>query len=194
MRVDAAQRRESIVQAARQLFAAAGGGIALDTVADAAGVGIATLYRNFESREALVEQVALATLADLDAATREFTTQWTADPADATEVWHAYVLRLVDLNLGALVAALSADLAGGLPDAVRAAQGATAIFVEEALVHVRAAKLAPAGLGAVEFIVGLGVVTRPQSVAVTQAAPTLPYRLVEVMVAGLKAEAQRENA
>lgn len=194
MRVDAAQRRESIVQAARRLFAAAGGGIALDTVADAAGVGIATLYRNFESREVLVAQVALATLADLDAATREFTAQWTADPHDPTQAWHDYVLRLVDLNLGALVAALSVDLAGRLPETVRAAQEDTARLVEEALAHARAAKLVPADLRAPEFITGLGILTRPHSVAVTQAAPALPYRLIEVMVAGLKAEAQRENA
>ncbi len=193
MRADAAQRREAIVDAARQLFAAAGGGVALDAVADAAGVGIATFYRNFESREALVEKVALAILADLEAATRDFITRWTLGADDPTEVWHAYVVRLVDLDLGALVAALSADLADGLPGPVRVAQDNAATCVEEALAHARTAHLVPTDLGAVEFVVGLGVVTRPQSVAVTQAAPHLLYRLVEVMVAGLKAEARRDK-
>lgn len=54
-RADAVRNRARIVAAARDLFASDGPEVALDRVAEAAGVGIGTLYRNFPSREALVE-------------------------------------------------------------------------------------------------------------------------------------------
>ena len=71
MRADAAKRRQLIVQEARRLFAAHGSDVALEAVAEAAGVGIATLYRNFDSRAALADEVALAILADMRAAGTE---------------------------------------------------------------------------------------------------------------------------
>ncbi|MGZ8176596.1 TetR/AcrR family transcriptional regulator [Williamsia sp. SKLECPSW1] len=54
-RADAVRNRARIVTAARDLFGSDGTEVALERVAEAAGVGIGTLYRNFPSREALVE-------------------------------------------------------------------------------------------------------------------------------------------
>ncbi|WP_204163336.1 TetR/AcrR family transcriptional regulator [Nocardioides gilvus] len=174
------------MRAARRLFAEAGGSIALDAVAEAAGVGIATLYRNFESREALVEQVALAILSDLDDATAELAEHLRDEPGPA---WQAYVVRLVELDLGALAAALSVDLAGGLSVLVQDAQTHSLTQVEEALNGVREARLVPADLEALEFIVAIGIATRPQPLAVTRAAPHMVERLVGLVIAGLRAEA-----
>jgi len=64
--VDARRNRDKLVEAARAVFAAADGPVPLETVARAAGVGIGTLYRNFPTREALVEAVYAA---ELDALT-----------------------------------------------------------------------------------------------------------------------------
>ncbi|GAA2066490.1 TetR/AcrR family transcriptional regulator [Williamsia deligens] len=55
-RADAVRNRARIVTAARELFASDGIDVALERVAETAGVGIGTLYRNFASREALVEE------------------------------------------------------------------------------------------------------------------------------------------
>lgn len=52
-RSDAARNRELIVTAARQLFAEEGFEVSMDAVARKAGVGRATLYRNFEDKHAL---------------------------------------------------------------------------------------------------------------------------------------------
>ncbi|WP_432102999.1 TetR/AcrR family transcriptional regulator [Streptomyces sp. bgisy091] len=56
-RTDARRNRDRIVSAAREAFTSATGPVALETVAKQAGVGIATLYRNFPTRDALVEAV-----------------------------------------------------------------------------------------------------------------------------------------
>ena len=60
LRKDAAERRALLLQAARQVFAEFGINAPLDLVAERAGLGRATLYRNFADRTAL----ALAVLTD----------------------------------------------------------------------------------------------------------------------------------
>ncbi len=71
LRADAARNRERLIAEARRFFGAGDATVPLDSVAQAAGVGVATLYRNFPTREALVEAVYRSELdalaADADA-------------------------------------------------------------------------------------------------------------------------------
>ena len=57
LRADARRNRTLILACARELFASAVTPVTLEAVAQAAGVGIGTLYRHFPTREALVEAV-----------------------------------------------------------------------------------------------------------------------------------------
>ena len=54
MRRDAQQRRDALLQAAAECFAASGYTVALEDIAERAGVGRGTLYRNFKDRMALI--------------------------------------------------------------------------------------------------------------------------------------------
>ena len=54
-RADAARNFDAILAAGRKAFAAGGTDVSLDEIARQAGVGVATLYRNFPSREDLAE-------------------------------------------------------------------------------------------------------------------------------------------
>jgi AcrR family transcriptional regulator len=54
LRVDAERNRSRIVEAAQADFAEHGLDVPLEAVAEHAGVGIATLYRRFPTREALI--------------------------------------------------------------------------------------------------------------------------------------------
>lgn len=72
-RVDARRNRDALVAAASQVFADAGVDAPLDSIARRAGVGNATMYRNFPTRDDLLMAVladryeALAAQADDDA-------------------------------------------------------------------------------------------------------------------------------
>jgi AcrR family transcriptional regulator len=71
LRRDAQRNRDAIVAAARQLFCDHGLQAPLEQVARHAGVGIATLYRRFPNRAALLDAVLADNLhAHLDAATQ----------------------------------------------------------------------------------------------------------------------------
>lgn len=179
MRADAARRRQAIVREASRLFAAQGGGVALETVAEGAGVGIATLYRNFDSRHALADEVALTILGDIGRAADDGLDAITTSPDDA---WTTFVNRLVELNLGAL----SAALAEYVTAAVRDKQSQTLTRVEELLDTAKKAGLVRDDLDALELIVGIGLITRPQPDVVRAATPNLVPRLVSILLAGMR--------
>jgi len=85
MRADAQRNRDAILVAARETFEAEGVLASLDGIAMRAGVGNATLYRNFPTRDDLLAAVMeiniAAGLADADALSRSL------DPGDALAEW-----------------------------------------------------------------------------------------------------------
>lgn len=187
MRSDAVRRREAIIKAARRGFSAHGSEIALDRVAEAAGVGIATLYRNFPSRTALADQVALAILGDVRAAAEEATASLDAHPEAA---WSTFIHRLVDLDLGALAAALTEHLTDGISEPVRTEQGETLERVGSLLAAVRDAGLVRSDLQPLELILAIGLITRPLPDPLTQGAPDLVARMVDFLQAGMRPQSK----
>ncbi|AZP83001.1 TetR/AcrR family transcriptional regulator [Mycobacterium avium] len=67
-RSDARRNRQRLLEAATAAFTAHGALVSLESIARDAGVGIGTLYRHFPNREALVEAVYRAELAEVAAA------------------------------------------------------------------------------------------------------------------------------
>jgi AcrR family transcriptional regulator len=70
-RKDAVERRHALLAAASEAFADHGYNVPLDVIAEKAGVGRATLYRNFADRTALALAVFEDQLEDLARRTRE---------------------------------------------------------------------------------------------------------------------------
>lgn len=79
-RTDAARNRAALIAAARAVFAASDDQGSLERIARDAGVGIATLYRNFPTREDLIAAVYEA---ELDAVLQAATELRAGLPADA---------------------------------------------------------------------------------------------------------------
>jgi AcrR family transcriptional regulator len=65
MRADAVRNKKLIVQAAREVFAAAGLAAPIDQIAQRAGVGVGTLYRHFPTKEALFEAIVIEQVEEL---------------------------------------------------------------------------------------------------------------------------------
>jgi AcrR family transcriptional regulator len=90
MRKDAARNRDQLLSAAAALFAARGVDCPLEDIAVEAGVGIATLYRNFPTRNSLVEAVYRREVAILCDSVDELLEKLT--PLDALDAWmHNFV-------------------------------------------------------------------------------------------------------
>ena len=87
MRKDAQENRQEILRVARFLIAQQGSDVSLRTIASTAGVGIATLYRNFPTREDLLLGIVQETAEEAEAAIAECLETWDTDPEQA---WRNY--------------------------------------------------------------------------------------------------------
>ncbi len=68
LRADAVKNRLRILEAAEEVFAAEGVTASVDAVAERAGVGVGTLYRNFPTKEALFEAIVVMRIDELSQA------------------------------------------------------------------------------------------------------------------------------
>lgn len=83
-RADARRNYEKLLTAAREAFAEGGEATSLESIAERAGVGIGTLYRNFPNRQALIE----ALYADeVEQVCRTAAELGSADPWEALNGW-----------------------------------------------------------------------------------------------------------
>ena len=184
MRSDARANRDAVVAAARKLVATDGADVPLSAVADEAGVGIATLYRNFPTRDDLIAALVLDGRNRVCALVEEHRPHVVADPASG---WSPFVRALAELRLGALLP----ELAGFLRTAPRASELARVreealADVESVLEVVRHAQVVGEDVTAVRFVVGLGMVTRSLPAGAPFDAVGQHDWMIEVYLRGLR--------
>lgn len=129
-RADAARNFDALLGAARQVFLERGADVPLAEVATRAGVGIATLFRHFPTREDLVEAVYVTEVDTLCRDAEDLAA--TATPKEALDEWirrfvtymatKQVLLTALDRESGAFVACKAAlyDAGGPLLDAAQA--------------------------------------------------------------------------
>ncbi|MFG2076420.1 TetR/AcrR family transcriptional regulator [Nonomuraea maritima] len=91
LRADARRNREALLSAARQAFLGGDTDAHVEDIARSAGVAVGTLYRHFETREALIEEVYRKEVDDLCAAPGVLLDQHTPE-----EALRRFLLLLVD--------------------------------------------------------------------------------------------------
>ncbi|MEV5600819.1 TetR family transcriptional regulator [Streptomyces sp. NPDC052299] len=91
LRADARRNREALLSAARQAFLGDDTDAHVEDIARSAGVAVGTLYRHFETREALIEEVYRKEVDDLCATPRALLDQHRPE-----EALRRFLLLLVD--------------------------------------------------------------------------------------------------
>ncbi|WP_433236699.1 TetR/AcrR family transcriptional regulator [Actinomadura nitritigenes] len=91
LRADARRNREALLSAAREAFLGGDADAHVEDIARSAGVAVGTLYRHFETREALIEEVYRAEVDDLCSAPSDLLDQYAPD-----EALRRFLLLLVD--------------------------------------------------------------------------------------------------
>lgn len=189
MRADARTNKRQLLDSAAYLLAEQGPQVSLRTIAKHAGVGVATLYRHFPTREALEEAVVLDTMAQVADAAHAFC------GGEATAArWREFADRLAGLRIGALVDSFaddSRDLAA-VPRLMEE-RGRVIARVEQVVAHAAAVGLIDDGVPPTRFIAGLAVVTRPIPVRAAQVVPDQESWLLGVYLDGLVPAARRDR-
>jgi AcrR family transcriptional regulator len=142
-RVDAARNFDAILLSAREAFNQQGSDVSLEDIARQAGVGIATVYRNFPTREDLIEAVYVA---EVDAVCRYSEELQGFEPWAALVAWvrrfvsymatKRVLIDVLDRESGAFLACRDALYESGgalLTRAQEAGQARTDVSIDDVL-------------------------------------------------------------
>ncbi|GAA1658192.1 TetR/AcrR family transcriptional regulator [Fodinicola feengrottensis] len=179
MRADAQQNHERLLEMAAKAFARDGTGASLKAIAEAAGVGIGTLYRRFPTRETLVEAVYRNEVTNLCAAAQTLLAE--LSPVDAVQAWSERFVDFMTAKRG-MAAALRVVLTS--PDDLMR----TRFLLRDAIAMLLNAGAADgsirAGLDPYDVLMGLGGIT-----LIAEEQRDLALRLVDLLINGVIAGA-----
>ncbi|SED18538.1 TetR/AcrR family transcriptional regulator [Streptomyces sp. TLI_105] len=186
-RADALRNRERLVTAAREMFVEFGCQVPYDEVARRAGVGNATLYRNFPERADLVHEVVLSLMGRVI----EVAERAAEEEDDTFAALRRFVHGAADERVGALCPMLEGDFDKDHPDLIagrdrlgEAVQG----LVERAQ---RAGRMrADVGLG--DLMVALSQLTRPLPGTGCDSFDRFVHRHLQIFLDGLELPARSE--
>ncbi|MCX5391285.1 TetR/AcrR family transcriptional regulator [Streptomyces sp. NBC_00094] len=186
-RADALRNRERIVTAAREMFVEFGPQVPYDEVARRAGVGNATLYRNFPERTDLVREVVLSLMAGVT----ELAERAAEEEADTFAALRRFTHAAADARIGALCPMLDGAFDQDHPDLAverdrleEAVQG----LVDRAQ---RAGRLRP-DVGVGDLMVAVSQLTRPLPGAACLDFDQFVHRHLQLFLDGLEAPARSE--
>ncbi|HET9420472.1 MAG TPA: helix-turn-helix domain-containing protein [Nocardioides sp.] len=185
MRADARRNQERLLAAARELIAERGAGVPLEDVAKRAGVGIATLYRRFPDRDALLRAVVL------DALTRtRLAAERAAELDDPFEALATYLRFALELRVSAVMPQVLDVMDLDDPE-IEEARDATA--VERLVDAARESGDLPADIRFADVAMMLVRIARPLPGPLPMAAKDeLARRHLELFIRGLRAPATGE--
>ncbi|GAA2976353.1 TetR/AcrR family transcriptional regulator [Streptomyces fulvorobeus] len=184
-RADALRNRERIVTAALEMFVEFGPEVPLDEVARRAGVGNATLYRNFADREALTHEVVLS----VTSRTTDRAEEAVAAESDPFAALSRFVHAAADERIGALCPMLSGGFDQHHPELLaerRRLEKAVEGLVERAMTAGRMRTDIAVG----DVLVALSQLTRPLPGIACLDIDRFTHRHLQLFLDGLEAPAR----
>jgi AcrR family transcriptional regulator len=183
-RADALRNRERILTAAQEMFVEHGPEVPLDEVARRAGVGNATVYRNFPDRDALVREVVCSVM---DRTARAAETAL-AENGDAFEALERFVHVSADERISALCPMVSVTFDQNHPDLV-AARERVERLVGEVMDRARAAGQLRSDVGVGDLMVAVAQLSRPPAGTECLRGDRFTHRHLQLFLDGLRAPA-----
>ncbi|MFJ5026834.1 TetR/AcrR family transcriptional regulator [Streptomyces sp. NPDC088560] len=181
-RADAVRNRERIVTAAREMFVEDGPHVPLDEIARRAGVGNATLYRNFPDREALVREVVCSVVDR----TAEAAEQALAETGDAFAALERFVHASADERISALCPMISSTFDQHHPD-LEASRERLEQLIEEVMDRARAAGQLRPDVGVGDVMIAVAQLSRPPAGTDCLRSDRFVHRHLQLLLDGLRA-------
>lgn len=181
-RADALRNRERIVTAAREMFVEHGPDVPLDEIARRAGVGNATVYRNFPDRDALVREVVCSVLDRTVRAAQ----QALAEGGDAFDALERFVHAAADERISALCPMVTSTFDQFHPD-LEAARERVERIVGDLMERAKLAGLLRADVGVGDLMVAVAQLSRPPAGTGCLSADPFVHRHLQLFLDGLRA-------
>jgi AcrR family transcriptional regulator len=129
-RADAQRNRERLLDAAKKAFFEIGPQVSLEEIVRRSGLGIGTLYRNFSTRDALVEAVYVREVQQLSDSAQDLMASLNA--GDALHQWMQLFVAYISTKK---LVAPSLQVAPGGPERIYASSGEVLTSTVKALVE-----------------------------------------------------------
>ncbi len=189
LRADARRNQAQLLAAARDVFVERGTGVSLEEVARRAGVGIATLYRRFPDRTALLRAVVLDALER----TRLVAEEALATEADPFDALTRYLHAALDLRVSAVIPLVLDKLDLDDPE-LRPAREASAQAVERIVNAAHDSGALPEDITFADVGLLLVRLSRPLPGPIPpELNAELAHRHMDLFVEGLRPKAQRRE-
>jgi AcrR family transcriptional regulator len=190
-RADAVRNRERIVAAARELLVEYGTELPLDEVARRAGVGNATLYRNFKDRGELMHHVVLSVTDHVTEHAEKGLAAEEAGESSAFGALRTFVHAAADERIGALCPTLQATFDKDHPDVLASLERLTAC-IEDLIGRARVAGELRTDVGVGDLMIALSQLTRPLPGTACLNFDRFVHRHLQLFLDGLMAPARSE--
>ncbi len=181
LRRDAERNRQRILDAARRLFTERGLDVSHDEIADAAEVGVGTVYRRFPDRESLIDALFTEQVDEVVASARA--AAQIADPWDALVSFFTEALTQQSCNRGLKELTMGTSRGSRL---VAHAQQQIAPVVEELVLRAQRSGQLRADVG-VQDIALVPLMVGAVMDGARDVAPDLWQRVLAMTLEGLKA-------
>ncbi|MEU0400385.1 TetR/AcrR family transcriptional regulator [Streptomyces sp. NPDC006197] len=186
-RADALRNRERIVTAAREMFVEFGSQVPYDEIARRAGVGNATLYRNFPERTDLVHEVVLSLMARVT----EVAERAAQEESDTFAALRRFTHGAADERVGALCPMLDGAFDKDHPDLI-AERDRLEEAVEGLVGRAQRAGRLRTDVGVGDLMVALSQLTRPLPGTGCGAFDRFVHRHLQLFLDGLETPARSE--
>ncbi|WP_030940671.1 TetR/AcrR family transcriptional regulator [Streptomyces sp. NRRL S-646] len=184
-RADALRNRERIVAAAREMFTEFGPEVPLDEIARRAGVGNATVYRNFPDRDALVREVVCSVMDR----TSEAAEQALAETGDAFEALERFVHTAADERISALCPMVQSTFDKNHPD-LEAARERVEQTVKELMDRAKEAGQLRPDVAVGDLMIVVAQLSRPPAGTDCLVNDRFVHRHLQLFLDGLRAPAR----
>ena len=186
-RADALRNRERIVTAAREMFTEFGPDVPLDDIARRAGVGNATVYRNFPDRDALVREVVCSVVNR----TSEAGERALAETGDAFEALERFVHTSADERISAVCPMVQSTFDQNHPDLQAACERVDQI-ADELMDRAKAAGQMRTDVGVGDLMIVIAQLSRPPAGTNCLVSDRFVHRHLQLFLDGLRAPARSE--
>ncbi|WP_151478267.1 TetR/AcrR family transcriptional regulator [Streptomyces albicerus] len=186
-RADALRNRERIVTAAREMFVEFGPDVPLDEIARRAGVGNATVYRNFPDRDALVREVVCSVMDR----TSEAAELALGETGDAFEALSRFVHAAADERISALCPMVSSTFDQHHPD-LEAARRRIEDLTDRLMERAREAGQLRPDVGVGDIMIAVAQLSRPPAGTGCLSHDRFVHRHLQLFLDGLRAPARSE--
>ncbi|MGW7432056.1 TetR/AcrR family transcriptional regulator [Streptomyces sp. NPDC054861] len=184
-RADALRNRERIVTAAREMFVEFGPQVPLDEIARRAGVGNATLYRNFPDRADLVREVVVSVMCR----TTDLAERAAAEEADTFDALRRFTHAAADERIGALCPMLDGTFDQDHPE-LHAERDRLEEAVQALVDRAQRAGRLRADVGVGDLMVAVSQLTRPLPGTGCLDMDRFVHRHLQLFLDGLEAPAR----